>query len=406
MAGTVPEQNLLGAILLSPKMYALTTDEVSRADFADDRLGIIFEKMGGMIGSGEHVDAITVFEALNEWGVRNIDLAGLMTWAEPNDVNPYAAPTYARVVRADALKRAAADAAQFLLNEVREGGTQPADILTKARALLDAAIDGATSNRIKTKLLSEVLELEDRRDWVIPGLLERQDRLILTAGEGVGKSTLARQIVVMSSAGLHPLNREVEVRNGREWSTPELISPVRVLVIDAENSEIQWRRAVRKMVEEAKRVGVADPGQEIRIAAGRRINLTRGSDLADIHRLVDQHKPDLLYIGPLYKATDGAINNDDHAAPLLKALDSLRERGLALIMEAHAKKGDGNPDTRDLRPRGSGALTGWPEFGIGIGGEQNDPIAQLMHWRGARDTNHQWPKQLKRGMDWWPFEIG
>ncbi|QIK62326.1 AAA family ATPase [Leucobacter viscericola] len=406
MAGTKAEQMLLGALLLSPKMYPFTTEEVSRADFTDDRLGIIYEGIGQMRSAGNHVDSITVADAFPEWDVRGLSMVELMTWAEPQEVYPGAAETYARTVRTDALNRSAQFVAQYLMDETRDGGSSPADLITKARGLLDAAIDGASSNRIKTKLLGELLEMEDRRDWVIPGMLERQDRLILTAGEGVGKSTFARQIVVMSSAGLHPLLRDVEIKNSREWFSPQLISPVRVLVIDAENSELQWRRAVRKMVEEAKRIGNADPGEEIRIAAGRRINLTKGSDLADIHRLVDEHKPDLLYIGPLYKATDGAITNDDHASPLIKALDSLRERGLALIMEGHAKKGEGNPDTRDLRPRGSAALTGWPEFGIGIGGEQNDEIAPLIHWRGARDTNHMWPKNLRRGRDWWPFEIG
>ena len=406
MAGTKAEQNLIGAVILSPKMYALTIDEVGRADFTDDRMGIIYEQIGFMIGSDSAVDVLTVSEALPSWGVRGLGFVDLSTWAEPSTVYPGAADSYARTVRSDALKRAASDAAQYVLSEIRDGGNEPADVITKAREMLDSAIDGATSSRIKTKLLSELMELTDRRDWVIPGLLERRDRLILTAGEGVGKSTLARQLVVMSAAGLHPFMRDVEIRNGREWYTPQAISPVRALVIDAENSEMQWRRAVRKMAEEAASLGSADPRQEIRIAAGRRINITRGTDLADIHRILDRHKPDLLYIGPLYKATDGAIQSDDDAAPLLKALDSLRERGLALIMEAHAKKGDGNPATRDLRPRGSAALTGWPEYGLGLGGEQEDQYVPVTHWRGARDTNHAWPKQLRRGMDWWPFEIG
>jgi replicative DNA helicase len=115
---------------------------------------------------------------------------------------------------------------------------------------------------------------------------------------------------------------------------------------------------------------------------------------------VDVHKPDLLYIGPLYKITSGAIQTDDDAAPLLVALDSLRERGLALLMEAHAAKGDGS-GTRDLRPRGSAALMGWPEFGFGLHPLDNGDV-ELKRWRGDRDQRA-WPTFMTRGHDW-PWE--
>jgi RecA-family ATPase len=41
---------------------------------------------------------------------------------------------------------------------------------------------------------------------VIPGLLERRDRLMLTGEEGLGKSYLLRQIAVMAAAGLDPFD--------------------------------------------------------------------------------------------------------------------------------------------------------------------------------------------------------
>lgn len=405
MAGTKAEQNLIGALLLDSKFHWMTSDEVGRRDFADDRLGIIYEQIGVMLSAGEHIDMVTVSDKLPEWGVRGISFVELSTWADIGEVYPRAAGQYATAVRSDALRRAAQGAARFLMEQAQDGGAGPADSITTAKKMLDDAVDGTSSSRIKTKSLQEVMELPDRRDWVIPGLLERRDRLILTAGEGVGKSTLARQLCVMSAAGLHPFARGSEFRSGREFRTPQQISPVRVLVIDAENTEIQWKRAVKRIAEEAAKIGVTDPRKEIYISAGRRIDITKGNDLSDIHRLIDRHKPDLIYIGPLYKVTSGAIQTDDDAAPLIKALDSIRERGITLVMEAHAAKGDGH-GARDLRPRGSAALMGWPEFGLGLEGQQQDQFVPIVHWRGARDTNHMWPAQLMRGMDWWPFELG
>jgi hypothetical protein len=41
-------------------------------------------------------------------------------------------------------------------------------------------------------------------DWIVPGLLAKGERMVLTAGEGLGKSTLLRQFAVCAAAGLHP----------------------------------------------------------------------------------------------------------------------------------------------------------------------------------------------------------
>ncbi len=50
-------------------------------------------------------------------------------------------------------------------------------------------------------------------DWVIPALLRRGDRLLITAGEGDGKSVLCAQIAVCAAAGLHPTARRSTTRS-------------------------------------------------------------------------------------------------------------------------------------------------------------------------------------------------
>lgn len=400
MIGTQAERNLLASILAMPRLWRNTEGLVNRADFLDDRMGIIYEQAGHVIGRGESFGPVELISKLPEWGVRGIDSAEVFAWETP-DTYVHGVVDYARAVRADAVRRTAVEVGQYLIGESRDSGVDAAEVLTKARGLLDTAIDGAATGQLSPKPLGEILEGSDSYDWVIPDLLERQDRLILTGAEGAGKTTLARQICVMASAGLHPLRRDVDIKTGRK--TAQLMQPARVLVVDAENTEKQWRRATRHTARIAAQDGAVDPKTELMIVAGHRIDVTRGSHLGEIHRMVDHYQPDLLYIGPLYKITHGAIMTDDDAAPLLVALDSLRERGLTLMMEAHASKGDGN-GARDLRPRGSAALMGWPEFGMGLQpfGEQGG--VELKRWRGDRDERG-WPKYLERGMDW-PWEEG
>src|SRR5690606_22342154 len=94
-------------------------------------------------------------------------------------------------------------------------------------------IGKASATRLKATMLSEILGEEDApEDWVIPGILARQERVIFTGGEGAGKTTLVRQMAILSAAGINPF-------------TFEDIPPVNVLVIDAENSKRQWKKNTR-----------------------------------------------------------------------------------------------------------------------------------------------------------------
>lgn len=243
------------------------------------------------------------------------------------------------------------------------------------------------SDTLKPKPLGAILSEVVVHDWLVPGLLERKDRLVLTGHEGSGKSWFLRQMVIAMAAGVHPLQPR------------ELVDPVRALVIDAENTEQQWSRTTRYMTSIAERMGTGKPRDTVTVAAGVRLDISQPGDINQIHRLIDTHKPDVLYIGPLYKLIGRAITTDDDAAPLIMALDGLRERGLCLLMEAHAGHSKGLGGNRDLRPRGSSALLGWPEFGFGIEPlDDDDSMARWVSWRGQREQRA-WPKYLRRGID-------
>jgi replicative DNA helicase len=58
---------------------------------------------------------------------------------------------------------------------------------------------------------------------------------------------------------------------------------------------------------------------------------------------------------------------------------------------------------RDLRPRGSSALLGWPEFGYGMRNIGTEGYADLVPWRGNREERD-WPARLRRadGFRWLP----
>lgn len=388
---SVAEENLLGALITAPRQTVRAVEgAVSSEDFDDGRLGVVFDQLVTATVRGESIDVVAVDTHFHEWGVGSLDPAVVWRWVDPARMVPHHAFQYAQVVRADAVRRRLSTVVSVTSERLRAG--EPAlDIASSALSALSGLVDGASSGGLRAKTLREVLAGEDAYDWIIPGLLERQDRLVVTGAEGAGKTMWMRQLALLSAAGVHPV-------------TFQRIDPVDVLVVDAENTERQWRRATRWIARNAAADGVRDPSDVVHLAAGHRIDITKGSHLSEIHRLIDVHKPDVLFIGPLYKLVAKAINSDDDAAPLIVALDSLRERGVALVMEAHAGHSIGASGFRDLRPRGSSALLGWPEFGLGLRpSTDTEGVVDVVRWRGDRDARD-WPRQMYRGQSW-PWEV-
>lgn len=385
MIGSPAERSVLGSVLLDPKVYRFAAEVVSADDFEDGRLGAIFAGMGRMLAEGSPVSEIAVGNRFPEWKIIGIDPAEVWTWTD-NLAHAHSITEAGIAVRDAAVRRGLKDIGNRVMQNANNPAWASPDAVARAIEELERLRASASSSMFVAKKLADILDGSDEYDWVIPGLLEKKDRLVLTGGEGAGKTTFVRQLAILAAAGIHPI-------------TFEQIEPVRVLVVDAENTERQWRRAVRFMVAEATRMGSVDPGQTVNVMASHRIDLTKEQHLGEVHRLIDIHKPDVLFIGPLYKLVPKAINNDDDAAPLIVALDSLRERNVALVMEAHAGKGTGGDGERDLRPRGSAALLGWPEFGMGLRVEdpEGDPdMVKLHRWRGDREARD-FPKYMRRG---------
>lgn len=232
-------------------------------------------------------------------------------------------------------------------------------------------------------------------DWVIPGLLERADRLIWTGYEGLGKSVVVRQLAVCAAGGVHPF-------------TGEPITPQRVLFIDCENPDRKSRRHFRRLEAIARNRGFPVPEGALRILqkpAG--VDLTRDEDRAWLVERVTAHKPDLLVCGPFYRLHAADTNEEQAARTVVSALDAARLKAdCALITEAHAGHGDG--PNRSIRPTGSSLLMRWPEFGYGIkpvGDADNDGHhhhVEILPWRGPREERH-WPRELVWGthdFDW------
>jgi hypothetical protein len=283
------------------------------------------------------------------------------------------------------------------------------DAITNVRAAIDQAENAFLPNAVPDLPMS-VAELlgkeEEDYNWLVPGLLERMDRLILTGFEGLGKSYLLAQLALCVGAGIHPFTQD-----------PLPMKPYRALVIDCENSERQVNRRYKRIVSQIADIyqrndmGAVNWDECVRLELRPDgLDLTDPGELARITQLIESTAPDLVVAGPLYKMSRLNIQEEQAAQELTLTLDGLRAKfGFALICEAHAGHASDSGGSRKVRPIGSSLFLRWPEFGFGIAplpeaeAEDHPSQVQVRHWRGARDERD-WPKALHHG-SFLPWEV-
>jgi 5S rRNA maturation endonuclease (ribonuclease M5) len=236
---------------------------------------------------------------------------------------------------------------------------------------------------------------DDSYDWVIPNLLERGERVIVVASEGVGKTMLARQVALCSAAGLHPF----KMTN---------MKPVRTLMVDLENPERIIRRTSKSIYGATLHYGHKETPDAHLLIKPDGIDLLKASDRLMLEDKLEQVRPELVFLGPVYKSfiDPGGRTSEAIAIEIAKYFDTIREYfKCAMWFEHHAPLGSALA-SRDLRPFGSAVWSRWPEFGLSL---QPDPTApegyvyEVKHFRGARDRR-EWPTRMKRGKIF-PFEV-
>jgi hypothetical protein len=220
-------------------------------------------------------------------------------------------------------------------------------------------------------------EPEAEFDYLVPELLERRDRMMLTGTEGTGKSELLRQFSVLSASGLHPFSLEP-------------IDAIRVLMIDFENSRRHVKRKLYPLVVK----GQPQEGNLIVLIRSEGIDLGRPEDVEWLTERVAVNQPDLMCLGPLYKMSRGDPSSEEDAQAVSSSLDQIRaDHDVAILLEAHSPHA-ANGGPRPIRPIGSSLWLRWPEFGLHLA--EN---GQLKPWRGSRDERA-FPVMLRRDGEW------
>lgn len=403
------EQALLGAVLAQPAVSGAALLSVAEDAWYRPMHATIAAVLTGRLRNSKPIDPqLVLVDLLARQGFGSETGPYLLTlidraWAPGN------ADFYAERIMHCAARRNLAAAATRLRQQLEQswvnGYSEPVSDFTKTiREACDAAelADGGSETDRPSLTLSQLLAGQDEHDWLVPGLLERGERIILTGSEGLGKSWMISQFATCLAAGRHPFTGRI-LGDGRYQQ--------QVLVVDCENGISQSRRRFRKITS-----GVGDRDRSwldnLRIELRPNgLNLL-GSDAGWLERKIAMNAPDLVVVGPLYRLHYANMNDETAARDLVRVLDGLRTRyGCALLSEAHPGHAEDGAGERRMRPAGSSLFLRWPEFGFGMrrakGAEGEHPsLVDVVSWRGSREERA-WPRQLKHGtagLPWVPVD--
>jgi replicative DNA helicase len=317
------EQAVLGAMMLSPAAADRCRQALVPDDFYRPGHGLVFAAVCAVMRDGTAPDAITVKECLETRGqlakITGAPYLHTLIAAVPAVAN---ADYYARAVRGHAVTRRLREAARRALQMTEATDADPHGLTEAVLREIESVRDAGMGDGLTVQTIAEFLDADesDDYDWVIEGLLERGDRLVITGMEGAGKSELFRMLAVTVAAGIHPF-------------TFRPMPPKRVLVVDCENSARHTRRKIRPLVAQARLQGHPVSEADLWIECRPQgMDLALDRDVSWLLRQVAAISPDVTFLGPLYRLAPRALNDDSDAAPVIATLNMIRARGSAVVL--------------------------------------------------------------------------
>lgn len=377
--------------LLATLVHGEALDAVWKITSPEDFYTPVHQHLAEVIRSMPNVDPTLVVAACRKHpDVQQIEgmlrlMPALVTW----DRLDMHAELYARTVATYARRRALQRLGHRIYQQASSATADIDDVTIGVIASAEGMLVVPERHTLPSPTAEEFMAHAIGYDWLIPDLIERGDRIMVTGSEGSGKSTFTRQFAVCAAAGINPI-------------TQQRCKPLNVLLIDLENGTSHIQRKLEPLLTLAKKRGAYEP-ERLRIEskpAG--IDLANFADSGWFTDKIAASNPDLVILGPLYRMHTLSLDKEDAARAITVILDGIRSKQrCALMVEAHAGHGFGG--TRHWRPAGSSLFMRWPEFGLGIIPDFATGTATVTHWRGPRDERA-WPKMLRRGgFGNWPW---
>lgn len=214
MNDDLAEQSVLSCCYQSPLALERAAAILTADDFANITHQRLWAVLRDLKAEGKPTDARAVQIALNgNKHLMAVHLAIVTNPAIPDSVEQYASTVHGFARRREVVAQA------IRMRQRAE------DLETDPQSLVSEAVNNLTRIRdlgapdIETQTLGELMSKpEEPYDWVIPQLLERMDRLVITGEEGLGKASSCGSWLSWAPQGSTPSHVRQCDRSGRTSS--------------------------------------------------------------------------------------------------------------------------------------------------------------------------------------------
>lgn len=313
------ERSVLGAVFISPEVFPIAAEVLTRDDFFRQAHALIWDCITGLIAKNGTVDFVTAHEALTRNGLIE-EIGGPAYLASLTDGMPRSVNIkyYAEIVKEKSINRQLI----FALDRFSKSAYQES---APAAELMAGIEDFArqSSARLATSALDVIDETKlgtiAQAPMLIPGVLST-DINFLVGAPGAGKTTTAFSVGVSVAADI-------------PWCGHEVVNPGKVLVIAGEGAGAADARLkaakISAGIEPDKPIGI----QLIRTAVQL---FDRGPAYAALRRYIADAGIRLVVIDHFSLVIAGADENS--AAETTAAINAARGLGCAVLFIHHMGK--------------------------------------------------------------------
>ena len=205
------EAAVLGLMLTNPRQVRDAL-ELGDGDFYQPVNELVFSVMAELFAAGTPIDSVTVHDALmrvpDSTRRKYLAVGAGLYLQQLAEAAPLAGDVrgLVAILRDHTTRRALLTTAASLAQRAQQPGDQTGDAIAEwATDNLRRIQDRNQADESPNPTDVHDLMAEDfPHNWLVPGIIEKSEKLLFTGFEGNGKTTFLRQFDGAGAAGLHP----------------------------------------------------------------------------------------------------------------------------------------------------------------------------------------------------------
>jgi hypothetical protein len=355
------EKTILGAILLDNAAFREAAECLESDDFSLDSHRRIFLRMAELVDTDHAVDIVTLVAKLSQY--KEVAAVGGVAYLADLTMGLPRRPVieeYIRIVKDKSLLRKVMGICSTAIARAADQSETALEVLGAAELALADLLPKYIRYRPEEILVSATDFAADAPrgvDWAVWGVMQRGGNGVIAADGKTGKSLLA-------------IHLALHLATGTDWLGLPVTRPVQVALISREDDPGETARRIGSMVAgsaaELRYLATLDERFWLSTRAQMPTFLLENKkEVREITEALKHRKVEIAFFDVFRSLWTGDENDAQEESKVLEVLRGIqREAGCSVVLLHHLNKGDSVNPFQKLR--GSTALSGWWEWGMGI----------------------------------------